>query len=405
MACTDADTLSVHHTWCHTLTRGSGLKLTCVPTKQLLIPSLVPRHVSRRAHCTQHFLLFCSLSSTSPPFTPAQAQGWSRPEYTAQIHETSRGEGFPDPEPRTGYEPKRTEQEIEHSAEESQIVVFDFKILLKALLRLKKSTWTTNKFVLCWLHHGVYRSEKQVQNDHKLINLKEKVWCQVHLKVWSSWAQGKLRHGAHIRKDWVKTNFQKESNVLFFKGVVNQFSETLTQRMLRNLSLMESETTCLLERDLNWWSRNTKWNLLAIVLISFSNRLMLNDWNWRTPITDMLNLDENKFDYKKNVSWKKKLLEKLEFEMCTRWEKWRELKNYELTIASGEWSHATIQELTSQILELPERMNHMNDAREFQDVESICSGTLSHVPSQPAVVPSLCGMQSRDQSLRSDKWN
>ena len=31
-----------------------------------------------------------------------------------------------------------------------------------------------------------------------------------------------------------------------------------------------------------------------------TNNLMLQDWNWRTPITDALNLDENKFDYKKN---------------------------------------------------------------------------------------------------------
>ena len=45
-------------------------------------------------------------------------------------------------------------------------------------------------------------------------------------------------------------------------------------------------------------------------------------------------------------------------------------------------SHATIQELTSQIQGLQERMNCMNDSREFQDVESICSGKLSHVPSQ-----------------------
>ena len=27
---------------------------------------------------------------------------------------------------------------------------------------------------------------------------------------------------------------------------------------------------------------------------------MLNDWNLRTPITETLNLDENKFDCKKN---------------------------------------------------------------------------------------------------------
>ena len=47
----------------------------------------------------------------------------------------------------------------------------------------------------------------------------------------------------------------------------------------------------------------------------------------------------------------------------------------------------------------------MNDPREFQDVESACSGRLSHFPTQPAVVPSPPGMPSRDQSLRPDTWN
>ena len=51
---------------------------------------------------------------------------------TSRIHNTDsrglRGDGFADPQPRTGDEPKRTadntivtEQEIEHPAEESQI--------------------------------------------------------------------------------------------------------------------------------------------------------------------------------------------------------------------------------------------------------------------------------------------
>ena len=67
--------------------------------------------------------------------------------------------------------------------------------------------------------------------------------------------------------------------------------------------------------------------------------------------------------------------------------------------------HATTQELTSQIQELQKRINHMKDSREIQDVESICSGKLSHVPTQPATVPSLSAMMGRDQSLRSDTWN
>ena len=50
-------------------------------------------------------------------------------------------------------------------------------------------------------------------------------------------------------------------------------------------------------------------------------------------------------------------------------------------------------------------MDYMNDSQEFQDIESICSGKLSHVPSQPAVVPSPRAMSSRDQRLRPDTWN
>ena len=68
-------------------------------------------------------------------------------------------------------------------------------------------------------------------------------------------------------------------------------------------------------------------------------------------------------------------------------------------------SHATIHKLTSQIQELQEGMNFMNCSREVQDRESICSGKLSHVPSQQAVVPSPGSMLSRYQSLRSDTWN
>ena len=68
-------------------------------------------------------------------------------------------------------------------------------------------------------------------------------------------------------------------------------------------------------------------------------------------------------------------------------------------------SHATMQELTSQIRELQERMNFMNDSRKFQDMESICSGKLFLVPSQPAVIRSPRSMLSRDHSLRSDTWS
>ena len=37
-------------------------------------------------------------------------------------------------------------------------------------------------------------------------------------------------------------------------------------------------------------------------------------------------------------------------------------------------SHATIQEFTSQVQKLQERMNDMSDSQEFQDIAPVCSG-------------------------------
>ena len=45
-------------------------------------------------------------------------------------------------------------------------------------------------------------------------------------------------------------------------------------------------------------------------------------------------------------------------------------------------SHDTIQKLPSQIQELQEKVNCMNDSGEFQDIKSNYSGKLSHVTSQ-----------------------
>ena len=55
--------------------------------------------------------------------------------------------------------------------------------------------------------------------------------------------------------------------------------------------------------------------------MSFSNKLMLKDWNWRAPITDFLNPEENSLDYKKNCLRRKKCFEVLTTEVYTRWEK------------------------------------------------------------------------------------
>ena len=68
-------------------------------------------------------------------------------------------------------------------------------------------------------------------------------------------------------------------------------------------------------------------------------------------------------------------------------------------------NHQTIQQLTFHLQQMQEQMNSMNSSAEFQDIESNCSGRLSHVSSQPATIPSSRALLSRDKRLRLDAWN
>ena len=68
-------------------------------------------------------------------------------------------------------------------------------------------------------------------------------------------------------------------------------------------------------------------------------------------------------------------------------------------------NHETIQQLSSQLQQMQEQMNSMNDSGDFQDVPSNCSGRLSHVSSQLAMIPSSRALPSRDKRLPLDTWN
>ena len=82
-----------------------------------------------------------------------------------------------------------------------------------------------------------------------------------------------------------------------------------------------------------------------------------------------------------------------------------ELHFDEVSVQKLRENHETIQKLTSQLQEMQDQMNSMNDSGKFQEVESNYSGRLSYVPSQPAVIPSLRTMLSRDKRLPLDTWN
>ena len=68
-------------------------------------------------------------------------------------------------------------------------------------------------------------------------------------------------------------------------------------------------------------------------------------------------------------------------------------------------SHETIQKLTSQLQEMQDQMNSMNDSGEFQEVAWNHSGKLAYVSSQLAMIPSSRSMLSRDKRLPRDTWN
>ena len=61
---------------------------------------------------------------------------------------------------------------------------------------------------------------------------------------------------------WIKRRFPIKKiipqDIISFLGTTNLSSDSLTRQMLPNLFSIGTEITCLLKRDLNSWSRNTK---------------------------------------------------------------------------------------------------------------------------------------------------
>ena len=106
------------------------------------------------------------------------------------------------------------------------------------------------------------------------------------------------------------------------------------------------------------------------------------------------------------LSVKEKFSEILKSEICTKWEKIaQELRVDEVSVQKLRENHETIQQFTSQLQQMQEQMNSMNDSGDFQDVESNYSGRLSHVSSQPAMIPSSRSLFSREKRLPLDTWN
>ena len=69
----------------------------------------------------------------------------------------------------------------------------------------------------------------------------------------------------------------------------------------------------------------------------------------------------------------------------------------EMSIQKLRENHETVQQVTSLLQQLQEQMNSMGSSGEFQDIESKCCGRLSHVSSQPEMIPFSCFAQPRQK--------
>ena len=112
-----------------------------------------------------------------------------------------------------------------------------------------------------------------------------------------------------------------------------------------------------------------------IASLSFSNKLILKDWNYRTLNKDILNLDENKFVYKMNYRARKKVLRDTQIRSMHElgeMKRAQELRVGEVSVQKLRENHEPIQKLTSQLQEMQEQMNSMSDSGELQITVGDC---------------------------------
>ena len=83
----------------------------------------------------------------------------------------------------------------------------------------------------------------------------------------------------------------------------------------------------------------------------------------------------------------------------------QELRVDEFSLQKLREYYETKQEVTSQLQEIQDQMNFMNDSGECQEVESNHSGRLSYVPSVTPGMQSSRSTLSCDKRLPLDTWN
>ena len=174
-----------------------------------------------------------------------------------------------------------------------------------------------------------------------------------------------------------------------------------------DLFLKETRITCSIRQDQTWRSKNTKLNLNNCISElqqqTYAQRLELQDaqYGFVESRREQVRLQEE-------LSMKEKVLRDAQIRSMHEMgemKRAQELRVDEVSVQKLRENHETSQQLTSQLQQTQEQMNSMSDSGDFQDAESNYSGRLSHVSSQPVLIPSSLSLLSRDKRLSLDTWN
>ena len=142
--------------------------------------------------------------------------------------------------------------------------------------------------------------------------------------------------------------------------------------------------------------------------MSFSNKLIAQGLELQDAHHGYIESRREQAQLQEELSLKEKMLRDTQmrnFHEMGEMKRAHELQVDEFSVQKLRENHETIQRLTSQMQEMQEQMNSVNDSGDFQDVKSNFSGRLSHVSSQPAVIPSSRSMLSHDKRLPLESWN
>ena len=227
------------------------------------------------------------------------------------------------------------------------------------------------KYGICWLHRCTNRTEKQVPTDHEFITPSEKTQCQVHLILRESAGavfSHKRRSSQETDREGISSGHPpvEGKDETLFRFSVPEEAARLVFEEQRDHPLAEAKSE-ILKQECKVDTLDTR----ELQRQAYSNRLETDcvNYGYEESRREQARLHEELAQRGKSLR-ETRIRNINEVEELKRAQ---EMRIDELSRNELRESHATTQEITSQIQELQERMYYMNDSGKFQDVESFCS--------------------------------